>query len=246
MATVGELFAEKFRLDRLIERASTTTTETFDAEHGEVVIEIVRPTATSVERARFATRARRLSQIRHPSLMRTIDVGPTHCAFEAARGIVLTEHASRVVSRARQKLFWLAQLSSALAALHKGGIVHGRVGLDEVIVVPEVGAKLSIPLGGEITASPLDDVRAFARSSCALILGPDVDPSAIDEATLAHHFTESGVPAEGSATFARIAVGQAMTSEDLAERLLPFINFTGPTTEPLLPVARKSAHDEAP
>jgi hypothetical protein len=249
MAAVGELFGEKYQLDQLIERAGTTTTEVFratDVECGvglEVIVEIARGTATSVEKARFATRARRLSQIRHPSLMSALDVGPTHCAFEAPIGVALGEHSGLVIARSRQKLFWLSQLASALAALHKGGIVHGRVSLSEALVLPDVGVKLSIPLGGEITASPLDDVRAFARSACTLILGNDVDPTTLDEPTLANYFTESGVPAEGSITLARSTVGQALTSEDLAERLAPFINYTGPTTEPLLPVVRKSTHD---
>jgi len=238
MPAVGENFAQ-YRLDEQIQGSSTSTTDLFralDTEGGlEVVIEIVRDTASSVEKARFATRARRLSQIRQPSLRSVLDVGPTHCAFEAPAGPLLSEHTGVAISRARQKLQWLAKLAPALFALHQHGIAHGHLSLADVVILPDLGVKLAIPLGGETTASPLDDIRALGRCACVLLLA---DPcTGATEQDIMTSLTEAGVPGEAAALLARITVGPAMTSEDLATKLGPFADYTGPSTEPLLPVA---------
>lgn len=237
MAAVGETFAH-YQLDSALEQPAGSTTELFlatDTNGGfEVLLEILRTSATGIERARFGTRARRLAGVKHPSLLATLEVAPTHCAFEPPTNTCLAEHAGIAIARSRQKLFWLSQLSGALAALHKGGIVHGHMDLDAVTIQPDASAKLAVPLGGDVSGSPLDDVRAFAIAACALVLGSE--EAGEPESTIAERVHDAGVPAEAAVWIARIRAGASMTSEDLADKLAPFAEYSGPSTEPLLAV----------
>jgi hypothetical protein len=237
VTAAGETFAH-YQIDTALEQPAASATDLFlatDTRAGaEVLLEIVRPGASGIERARFGTRARRLAGVKHPSLLTAVDVAATHCAFEAPRGMVLTEHAGIAIARSRQKLFWLSQIAGALAALHKSGIVHGRLSLDAITIQPDASVKLAVPLGGDVSGSPLDDVRAFAVAACELVVGSDAAGDA--EATVAERVHEAGVPPEAAAWIARIRAGGSMTSEDLADKLAPFAEYSGPSTEPLLAV----------
>jgi hypothetical protein len=234
---VGETF-DHYRLESVLARPGSLT-EAFRATdlHGdlEVAVEILKAGATSVEKARFGTRARRLASVRHPALRTLLDSGTTHCAYEAPAGTPLGEHAGVAIARYRQKLFWLAQIAGALAALHKAGIGHGALTIDEVTVLVDGAPKVAIPLGPDLTGSPLDDVRAFGALACDLILGLD---SLGDEAAIKAQLMEAGVPEEPAALLARLRGGGSATMADLSEKLAAYSDYAGPTTEPLLPVAR--------
>lgn len=235
---VGETFL-KWRIDARLEHSEGRLVEAFratDVDAGyEVRLEILRAGATSVEKARFGTRARRLLSIAHPALLSAIDASGTHCAFESPVGEPLSEHAGIAIARARQKLSWLAQIAGALAELHRGGVVHGHLGLDDVIALPDTSVKLAVPLTADASASPLDDVRAFGAAACELVLGADAAEGE-QEAKLAERLVAAGLPSDPAATIARVRAGPAMSSTDLAEKLAPHGDYAGPTTEPLLPV----------
>src|SRR4051812_42421288 len=113
MPSVGDTF-EHYRLDAEIDRAGQSTCAFHATDlHGdlEVALEILRDTASSVERARFGTRTRRLAPVRHSALTTVLEIGKTHCAFEAPAGPQLSEHAGVAIARWRQKMFWLAMLA---------------------------------------------------------------------------------------------------------------------------------------
>jgi hypothetical protein len=230
----------RYQLVAPIPRSADSVTEAFRAldttTGAEVTLEVVRSGATSVEKARFGTRARRLAGVEHPSLVAVVDVGPTHCALEAPSGTPLTEHARIAIARSRQKLSWLARIAGALAALHKGGIAHGRFGLDAV-VLPMEGrelVKLSVPASGDMSGSPLEDLRAFGSAACQLVLGEDL--AGQEERHIAERFVDAGLPLHAGTLIARACTGR-IPSADLADELAPFADFSGPTTERLLPVS---------
>ena len=77
-------------------------------------------------------------------------------------------------------------------------------------------------------------MSAFAASACELLLGAD----AADETatSIADRVYQAGAPLEAAAIIGRIRAGSSMTSEDLAEKLGPFADYSGPSTEPLLPI----------
>ena len=237
MASVGERFAH-YRLDAPVERRGPSVSEAFlatDERDGTpALLEIVRTGATGVEKARFGTRARRLQGVNDPLVLAVLEAAPTHCALESPSNQSLDEHAGVAIARARQKLFWLAQAARALVALHKAGIVHGAFSLEAVSVAPDGAVKLAVPVGGDLSGSPLDDVRAFAASACELLLGGDV---ADEGATsISDRVYQAGAPLEAAAIIGRIRAGSSMTSEDLAEKFGPFADYSGPSTEPLLPI----------
>lgn len=237
MPSAGDNFAH-YHLDVPLERRAPSVSEVFlatDERDGTpALIEILRAGATGVEKARFGTRARRLQGVSDPSVLAVIEAGPTHCVLEAPSNQSLDEHAGIAIARARQKLFWLAHVARALVALHKAGIVHGGFALDAVNISPDGPVKLAVPVGGDVSGSPLDDVRAFASAACELLLGNDMPE---DGATaVAERLHQAGAPLETASVLARIRAGGSMTSEDLAEKLAPFADYSGPSTEPLLPV----------
>lgn len=237
MPLPGEAFAH-YRLDAAVEPAATAVTDAFfatDTRRGaEVMLEILRDGATGVERARFATRARRLRAVSHAGVLAALETAPDHCVFEAPTSHPLADHAGVAIARARQKLCWLAQVAGALAALHAGGVVHGALSLDAITVAPDTTVKLTVFAGGDVTGSPRGDVRAFAAAACELLLGADAADAA--EPDLTERLHAAGAPRETAAVIARLRGGGATTSEDLAAALAPFADYAGPSTEPLLPV----------
>jgi hypothetical protein len=236
----GESFLH-YQLHDPLPRPAGSATEAFRATDTRagvpVVVEIVRSTASSVEKARFGTRARRLVAVKHAALIAVVDAATTHCAVEALEGEPLSRHAGIAIARARQKLAWLAQVAGALVALHKAGIVHGELTLDAIVVLPGTSVKLAVPLGGNVGSSPLDDVRAFAAAACQLVLGNDAAGAVED--VIAKRVHDAGVALDAAAIIARIRAGASMTSEDLAESLAPFAD-AGPVTEPLIPVGPRA------
>lgn len=234
---LGEAFAH-YRLDARVEPAATAVTDAFlatDTRSGEeIMLEILRAGVSGVERARFGMRARRLRAVSHAGILAVLEAAPGHCAFEAPTNHPLDEHAGVAIARARQKLCWLAQIASAVAALHAGGVVHGALSLDGITVAPDTTVKLTVFAGGDVTGSPLDDVRAFVAAACELLLGADAP--GVTEPAFAERLHAAGAPRETAAVLARVRGGGAATSEDLAGHLAPFADYAGPSTEPLLPI----------
>lgn len=208
-----------------------------DTEGGQGArIEILREGMSPIDKARFATRARRLSQVRHPHVLAVLEAATSYCAFEAPDASVLSEHAGIAIARTRQKLAWLAQIAAGLASLHDGGIAHSRFGLEDAVVTAELKIKIVVPLGAsDPSALPLDDVRAFGRAACDLVLGTTCD--GVAEPAVAERLAEASVPMEAAALLARTRLGQAITAHEVAERLAPFADYSGPTTERLLPIS---------
>jgi hypothetical protein len=238
MPSAGEMFAH-YQLNTALHRPDGSVTEAFRATdtqtNNEVVLEIVRADATSIEKARFGTRSRRLVGLKHPGLTTALTVTPTYCAFEttAANEPLLSEHAGLAIARARQKLAWLSQVAAGLAALHKVAVVHGQLALGQIVLTADTTVKLTIPVGGDVSGSPLDDLRAFGAAACELLLGADATD---DEQGVTQRINEAGIPPEAAAILGRVRAGAAMTSADLAEKLAPFAEYSGPSTEPLLAV----------
>jgi serine/threonine protein kinase len=238
---VGETLAH-YELVARAEDRDGPTSEGFDAidtrTGGPVLLEVLRQDATSVEKARFGLRGRRLKALQHPALVATLDSTPTYAAFEPVPEATLRSLAGLAIARARQKLSFLSQVASALALLHKNGLIHGGIGLD-AIALDGGKAKLFAKHSADLSGTPLDDVRAFAVAACELVLGAETVGEF--EPAVAERLHEAGLPKEAAAILARVQAGASMTSEDLAQKLAPFGDYAGPGTEPLLPVARKSS-----
>jgi len=234
--SAADTFAQ-YRLDARVERRGPSVSDVFlatDERDGTpALLEILRAGLTGVEKARFGTRARRLSGVSDPSVLAVLDAATTHCALEAPFNQSLDEHAGIAIARARQKLFWLAQVARALVTLHRAGIVHGALSLDSVTVAPDGSVKVAVPIGGDVSGSPLDDVRAFATAACELLLGADAPREA---SSLAERIHDAGAPRDAAGIIAHIRAGGTMTSADLAEKLASFADYSGPSTEPLLPI----------
>ncbi|MBS2019330.1 MAG: protein kinase [Deltaproteobacteria bacterium] len=244
MVTAGDRFGEHYEILAAVEMSSIAFTDLFRATDTrsdvEVIIEILKPSASSVEKARFGTRARRLLSAKQPSLVELIDVQPMYCVLEAPFGEPLSDHAGIAIARSRQKLAWLSQIASGLAELHKAAIVHGKLDLQSITVRPDGVVKLSVPVGGDVGASSLDDVRAFGRAACELILGHEdrmtIEMNREDEAAVSDRLHNAGIGLEAARVLGRACVGSAMTSADLADKLAPYSEYAGPSTEPLLQV----------
>lgn len=238
MADTGEKVAH-YELGARIPREFETTTDLFRAvDDGglEVMLEVLKDGVSTVEKARFATRARRLQNVRTPSLLTLLEVGPTYAAFELPASELLQEYAGVAIARARQKVAWIAGSAGALAAIHKAALVHGHFALGHVLLLPDQSVKVSVPLGGDVSGTPLDDVRALGIAAVELLLGHD--PWNELEAGIVESLREVGINEEVSATLARLRGGASMTSAELAERLAPFVDPTiGPATEPLLRIS---------
>ena len=230
---LGEAFAH-YRLDARVEPAATAVTDAFlatDTRSGEeIMLEILRAGVSGVERARFGTRARRLRAVSHAGILAVLEAAPGHCAFEAPTNHPLDEHAGVAIALTEK----FAQIASAVAALHAGGVVHGALSLDGITVAPDTTVKLTVFAGGDVTGSPLDDVRAFVAAACELLLGADAP--GVTEPAFAERLHAAGAPRETAAVLARVRGGGAATSEDLAGHLAPFADYAGPSTEPLLPI----------
>jgi hypothetical protein len=213
-------------------------TETYRAvderSKAEVRLEVLTSGAGPVEKGRFATRARRLKGLSHPSLAKMVDVGPTHAVFEAPAGPTLAEHAGLAIARSRQKLAWLAHLAGALSTLHAAGVVHGALALHRVVLALDGYPKLLLAVGAEPPGSPMDDVVAFARAAVTLVLGEKAAPTL----GMTERLVEVGFPEEAAAALGRILEGKSVSAAALAEQLAPFKEHSGPMTEPLMPVAR--------
>ena len=237
VAATGDTVAH-YELGAGITRPFDGTTEAFRAtDHGglEVMLEVLKPDATSVEKARFGTRARRLQGVRTPSLYALLDLGPTYAAFELPAGEPLEQHAGVAALRARQKVAWIARTAAALAAIHKVGIVHGHFELGNVLILPDQSVKVSVPLGGDVSGTPLEDVRALGIAAVELLLGHD--PRNELESGIVERLLQAGINQDVSTVLARLRGGTSMTSTDIAERLAPFVDPSqGPMTDALIAV----------
>jgi hypothetical protein len=224
-----------YRIER--EEPGAGATQTYRAvderTKAEVRLEVLASSAGPVEKGRFATRARRLKGLTHPSIAKTLEVGTTHAVFEAPAGPSLTEHAGLAIARSRQKLAWLAHLAGALSTLHAGGAVHGAVALDRVVLALDGYPKLLVSVGAGPPGSPMDDVLAFARAAVMLVLGAEPPAFGIHE-----RLVEVGLPPEAAAALGRILEGKTLSAAALAEQLAPFKEHSGPMTEPLMPAVR--------
>lgn len=241
MAAFGDKVAH-YELGARIARPFDGTTEAFRAtDHGglEVMLEVLRPDATSVEKARFGTRARRLQGVRVSSLYTLIELGPKFAAFELPVGEPLESHAGVAALRARQKVAWIARTAAALAGIHKVGIVHGHFELGNVLILSDQSVKVSVPLGGDVSGTPLEDVRALAIAAVALLLGHD--PRNELESGIVERLLQAGINQDVSMVLARLRGGTSMTSHEIADRLAPFVDPSlGPMTEPSFPASSLS------
>lgn len=241
VAAIGDKVAH-YELGARIARPFDGTTEAFRAtDHGglEVMLEVLRPDATSVEKARFETRARRLQGVRVSSLYTLIELGPKFAAFELPVGEPLESHAGVAALRARQKVAWIARTAAALAGIHKVGIVHGHFELGNVLILSDQSVKVSVPLGGDVSGTPLEDVRALAIAAVALLLGHD--PRNELESGIVERLLQAGINQDVSMVLARLRGGTSMTSHEIADRLAPFVDPSlGPMTEPSFPASSLS------
>jgi serine/threonine-protein kinase len=140
---------------------------------------------------RLQERARSLSRVHHPNVAQLYDYGRledgrTYIAREWVGGNALKDHHELSQS---QSVKILRQVCSGLAAMHRAGLAHGKVGSESVIVEESGGgAKLiELPVYGDEDAKTVlrSDIRALGSlieelftTRSSVVSGPD-DVSAL-------------------------------------------------------------------
>jgi eukaryotic-like serine/threonine-protein kinase len=144
-----------------------------DDEHTQVV-QLLRPTANSDERARFLDDAERLRGLAHVHIIRSIETGcdgdSPFVVYEHLRGVPLATLAERGGLHVRRAVHIARQVAAAIGAAHVEGILHGGVGIDSVFLVERAGDRHFVKLLG-FGASERPDVPAPEQ-----LLGDELDP----------------------------------------------------------------------
>ena len=181
----------RYRLKRLLGRGVLGEVwEATDSEEegGKVAVKIMHAADDELAIARmdFARDARLACLIRHPHLASFHDAGEaagtSFLVMERVEGVSLRKAVAEGKTTLEDRLRWVRQIADALAALHRGGVVHRDVKPENVVIrsdgsacVVDLGiAKwLKFDLGGE------RDPDAIERLSTPPPYNPYVPPETV-------------------------------------------------------------------
>lgn len=98
--------------------------------------------------SRFFMEAESAGTIKHPNIVEVFEHGYTHdeipyMVMEYIEGFSLSKHIDKKDLTTRQKIKILMQISSAIAATHKQGIIHRDIKPDNIIIDQNLNAKLT-------------------------------------------------------------------------------------------------------
>ena len=128
---VGELFAERYRIEKLLGRGGMGSVyRVNDHEVGETValklLDASAATPESIERFRREVRLAR--RVTHRNAARTYDLGEHHgwrfLTMEYVDGESLRTHMARAKPSAARAVDFARQIAEGLAAAHQAGVVH--------------------------------------------------------------------------------------------------------------------------
>jgi eukaryotic-like serine/threonine-protein kinase len=102
--------------------------------------------ADAAARERFFEDARAAAQLSHPNIATLFDVGEheggAYLAYEYVAGLTVREELAGHPAGLRRSLDIAIQVADALAEGHAGGVVHGDVRLDNIVITRKGSAKL--------------------------------------------------------------------------------------------------------
>ena len=130
-----------FTVKRIIEETELAFVAACDRDGKSYVVKLLKRIAMADRRAvqRFLTANRMVAAIDHPGLPKGLEAGEidgsAYVAYEAIDGELLSKRATRTGPQHFQELKPLLRgVLEPLAALHTGGLVHGDLKLDHVVV----------------------------------------------------------------------------------------------------------------
>lgn len=128
--------------------------------------------------ARFAAGTQAAAAVAHPGLVTVLDRGEVDgrpfvvCARTV--GVTLAQAVGDNGPLSAQRAAWIgATVADALGVAHRGGVVHGAVGADTIIIGPDTTPILvNLGLSARPTQGPAEDITALA-ATVLRVLGPD-------------------------------------------------------------------------
>lgn len=140
---LGALTGQRYRLDeptRESRQGRTWAGRTADGSSA-VLVEILRPELFPGDHAtaRFEHLARALARVRHPNLLRVVDLGRApggepFLVHEPHAGRLLADEIGRSTVSVPRACHLALQIAAALAAVHRHGIPHGGLAPDVVLL----------------------------------------------------------------------------------------------------------------
>lgn len=173
---VGDVVHEKYALKRDLGKRGVGTV--FEAEHAFTGRRVaLRLGATE----RLLTLARRLSAVRHPGIVDVLDAGPAspsraYLSMELVEGRTLEGLLTTRGRLGKDDAVGIAlQLCDALLVAHGRDVLHGRLGLRDVLVVREGESAERVKVVGFLAAAT-DQIERAHEAGEGDVLVEDADP----------------------------------------------------------------------
>lgn len=127
-----------------------------------VALKILRATATSMEKARFAREIAILADLRHPNIVQYIghgvwDDGRPFFAMEWLDGEDLGQRQRRAPLGMRDSVEVVRRSAAAMAAIHARGVIHRDLKLSNIFLVRGRGTAIKLIDFGVVKPAALDD-----------------------------------------------------------------------------------------